>query len=176
MFLKITKFIIPLTLILLSVGFVFGQENRNEPKEDLPEGFKENLAKRRIKQDEEDFQELVKRSEEAVKISDELNKSYEDNKKLSAEDTRKLEKLEKVVKKIRQDLGAEDDKEANNTTDNNAEDKPSTLSTMLSSIKEKSSSLLAELKKTGRFAISVAAVESSNAIFRLVKFLRFNKK
>lgn len=170
MFPKIIKFSLPLILILLSTGFVFGQSDRFSPKEELPEVLKESLAKRRIKQDEEDFQDLVKRSEEAVKLSEELNKSYEDNKKLSGEDNKKLEKLEKLVKKIRQDLGAEEEKETINN-----EEKPGTLSNTLTNIKEKSTSLLTELKKTGRFAISVTAVESSNAVFRLVKFLRFKQ-
>lgn len=166
---KFFKFLVPTIFILISVVFVFGQEDKNNNKEDLPDGIKENLAKRRIKQDEADFQELVKRSEEAVQISEELNKSFENNQKLSSDDSKKLEKLEKVVKKIRNELGAEDDDKDNN------DDKPTTLSLTLKNIKEKTTDLLAELKKTGRFAISVAAVESSNAIFRLVKILRFNK-
>lgn len=168
MCLKFVKSLFVILLILLSFSFVFGQTPRPPVTEDLPVGIKENLAKQRIKQNEKDFQELISRSEEVVKLSEELQKSYENNKQLSNDDSKKLEKLEKMMKKIRQDLGAAEDKES-------IKDDPVTLSHTLSSIKEKAENLVAELKKTGRFAISVGAVESSNIIFRLVKLLRVNK-
>lgn len=170
MFPKLSKVILLFTLLFLSATVSSAQNERNsQPKLDLPDSMRENLAKRRIKDEEEEYQELIKRGEEAVKLSEELTKSYEENNKLSGEDQKKLEKLEKVVKRIRRDLGAEDDDEE---TQNN---KPSTLLNTLKIIKEKSNSLLSELKKTSRHSISVVAVESSNAVFRLVRFLRFNK-
>ena len=171
MFSKIYKFLLLTSFFLFSAAFVFGQldDKNSQQKYELPESLKENLAKRRIKQEEEDFQELIKKSEEAVQLSEELSKSFETNKKLSVEDSKKLEKLEKVVKKIRRDLGAEEEETEK------IEEKPSTLPHTLGNIKEKATNLLAELKKSGRFAISVVAVETSNTIFRLVKFLRFNK-
>jgi len=166
----ILKLILMAMIFTVASGLAAAQESRaNQPKFDVPEGLKENLAKRRIKQEEEDFQELLNRSEEAVKLSEELVKSFEENKKLSTEDTKKLEKLEKVVKKIRRDLGAEDEKSEQ------VDENPATLPSTLTALNDKATDLLTELKKTGRFAISVVAVESSNAIFRLVKFLRFNK-
>lgn len=167
---KFSKLILFVLIGLVGVGLTSAQTERNpQPKLDLPDAMKENLAKRRIKDEEEDYQKLIKSGEEAVKISEEITKSYEENKRLSSEDQKKLEKLEKVVKKIRRDLGAEDDDEKEQ------EIKPSTLQNTLTTIKEKTSNLLSELKKTSRYSISVIAVESSNAVFRLVRFLRFNK-
>lgn len=161
---RLSKFLFILLIGLFGVGLVFAQDTR-----DYPEALKENLAKRRIKEEEKEYNELIKRGEEAAKLSEELSKSYEENKKLSAEDQKKLEKLEKVVKRIRRDLGAEDDDE------NEKEAKPSTMFKTLTTIKEKTYNLLAELKKASRYSISVVAVESSNTIFRLIRFLRFNK-
>lgn len=161
-------------LIFTGVGVAYSQEDRdrNDPnrKLDVPDSFKEGLAKRRIKAEEEEFQELIKRSEEALKLSDELTKKFNESKSFSTEDTRKIERIEKLIKKIRKDLGAENDDE------DEKEITPSSLSATLTIIKEKSASLLAEIKKTGRFSISVVAVESSNAILKLVRMLRFNKK
>ena len=166
---KFSKLIFIFSLVLAGVSLASAQTERNpQPKLDLPESMKENLAKRRIKDEEEEYQKLIKSSEEAVKISEELSKSYEENNKFSNEDQKKLEKLEKVVKKIRRDLGAEDDKE-------DEVNKPSTLINTLYTIKEKTSKLLIELKKTSRYSISVIAVESSNIVFKLVRFLRFSK-
>jgi membrane-associated HD superfamily phosphohydrolase len=167
---KSAKLVFLFSLILLGVSVASAQFERNpQPKVDLPDAMKENLAKRRIKDEKEEYEELIKRGEEAVKISEELSKSYEENKKLSGEDQKKLEKLEKVVKRIRRDLGAEDDDK------NEQADKPSSMLNTLDTIKEKTSNLLTELKKASRYSISVVAVESSNTVFRLIKFLRFNK-
>lgn len=168
MYVKLIKSLFVTSIILISYSFALGQSMRSPIVEDMPMGIKENLAKQRIKQEEKDFQELISRSEEVVKLCEELHESYEVNKQLSSEDSKKLEKLEKMMKKIRQDLGAAEDKDT-------AKDDTSTLSLTLASIKDKAEDLVSELKKTGRFAISVGAVESSNMIFRLVKFLRVNK-
>lgn len=169
MFTKFFKIIFIFSLVLFGVVLCFGQDgNGNQSKMDFPDTIKENLAKRRIKQEEEDFQELIQRCEEAVQLSEELNQSFEVNKRFSLDDAKKIEKLEKVVKRIRKDLGAADDKDGK-------ADNPATLPKTLASIKEKASNILEELKKTGRFAISVIAVESSNTIFQLLKFLKFNK-
>lgn len=168
MYVKFLKSLFVTSLLLASYSFISAQTAGSPLVEDLPIGIKENLAKQRIKQEEKDFQELITRSEEVVKLCEELHESFELNKQLSNEDSKKLEKLEKMMKKIRQDLGAAEDKDT-------AKDTPSTLSSTLASIKEKSEDLVSELKKTGRFAISVGAVESSNMIFRLVKFMRVNK-
>jgi membrane-associated HD superfamily phosphohydrolase len=137
--------------------------------DDFPEGFRESLAKRRIKAEQEEFQELIDRGEEAVKISDEVYKSFEAKKNLTAEDSKKIERLEKVVKKIRQDLGAEDD------SNDDKIDKPSSLQNTLTNIKETTSDLLTELKKTTRHSISVIAIQSSNSLLKLVRFAKFSK-
>src|SRR5438045_1575633 len=69
--------------------------NGRQPKEELPKNIKETLAKQRIEREKKDYEELVQRSEEAVKLSEELEKSFSNSNQLSAEDLKKLEKLEK---------------------------------------------------------------------------------
>ena len=111
MFRKSFKPLFLTLFVLVTASFAFGQFDDTPPKEDIPTGIKETLAKQRIKQNEKDFEELISRSEEVAKLSEELSKSVENSKKLSSEDTKKLQKLEKMVKKIRQELGASEDKE-----------------------------------------------------------------
>lgn len=167
MLIKLGKSIFLLSLILICVNLISAQTpNKNE----LPEPIRENLAKMQLKEEEENYKELIKRGEEAAQLSEEISKSYEEHNKLSSEDQKKLEKLEKVVKRIRRDLGAENDDDKDGQ-----DDKPSSVSNTLNTIKEKTSNLLAELKKASRYSISVVAVESSNKVFNLVRFLRFNK-
>ncbi|CAN5861085.1 hypothetical protein BH24ACI1_BH24ACI1_15600 [soil metagenome] len=137
-------------------------------KEDLPKGIKESLAKQRIEREKKDFAELIERSEEAVKIISELDKSYTINNQFSSEDKKKLDRLEKVVKKIRSEISRGND-------DSEAEDKPLSILNALKTLKNNTFTLVDELKKTSRYSISVIAVESSNALLKAVRFLRFNK-
>lgn len=142
-------------------------------KEDLPKGIKESLAKSRIEQEKKDFAELLERGEEAVKLSNELETSFTQNNHISSEDRKKLDRLEKLVKKIRDEIGGKDDgKEDENIQ---IEEKPSTMLDALKSLQSTSVKLVDELKKTTRYSVSVVAVESSNLLLKVVKFLRFGK-
>jgi len=139
-------------------------------KEDLPTGIQESLAKQRIEREKKDFAELLKRGDEAVKLSDELEKSFAQNNQLSSADLKKLDRLEKVVKKIRSELGGDDD-------DKNVEldAKPLSVLSALKTLQNNTVKLVDELKKTTRYSISVVAVESSNLLLKVVRFLRLGK-
>src|SRR5689334_9346056 len=103
------------------------QNGREQPKEDLPKNIKETMAKQRIEREKKDYDELVKRSEEAVKLSQELEKSFANSNQLSGDDQKKLDRLEKLVKKIRGELGADDDGEPDIKEDSGKTEKPSDM-------------------------------------------------
>lgn len=144
------------------------RDPRTGRPEELPKALKENIQKGRIEEEKKEYEEMIKRGEEAAKLSEELSKSFEQSQTLSPEDVKKLARLEKLVKKIRDDLGGEDDKDIDAS-------KPSSLMNALKSVQENASSLLSALKKTTRLTISAVAIESSNAVLKLVKFIRFYK-
>lgn len=143
--------------------------NSNRNKEEMPKGIQESLAKQRIDREKKDFAELLARGEEALKLSDELEQSYSKNSAFSNEDQKKLDRLEKVVKKIRNELGGDGGDEEQ------IEEKPLSLLNALKTLQSNTVKLVDELKKTTRYSISVVAVESSNALLSLVRFLRFRK-
>lgn len=140
-------------------------------KEDYPTGVRESLAKQRIDRDKKDFAELLARGEEAAKISTELEKSFTQSNQLSTDDKKKLDRLEKLVKKIRNELGADnDDDEAVELTS-----KPLSIGNALKALQDNTVKLVGELKKNTRYSVSVIAVESSNALLKVVRFLRGGK-
>ena len=67
----------------------------NPRREELPKAIKENLAKGRIDQEKKEYEELLKRADEASRLSEELDKSFAQNNKLTGDDLKKLERLEK---------------------------------------------------------------------------------
>jgi hypothetical protein len=175
MVLSFSRLIFTLFLITIAVIFVNAQADATTrsgvpQKEDLPKGIQETLAKHRIEREKKDFAELLERGQEAIKLSDELEKSFTENNQLSTEDRKKLDRLEKVVKKIRSEIGGDDDNEVVEV-----DNKPLSILTALKALKHNTVKLVDELGKTTRHSISVVAVESSNILLKVVRFLRFGK-
>ncbi len=139
--------------------------------EDFPKGIQESLVKQRIDREKKDYAEMLARGEEAVKISSELEKSFARNSQLSVEDRKKLDRLEKLVKKIRSELGGDDDDETAVI-----DDQPLSMQNAFGALQNTTIKLADELKKTTRYTVSVVAVESSNLLLKVVRFLRFGKK
>jgi hypothetical protein len=146
-----------------------------QSKEELPKNIKETLAKQRIEQEKKDYEELLQRSEEAVKLSEELEKSFTDSNKLSSEDQKKLDRLEKLVKKIRSELGGDDDENERESVEKEKPEKPSTLGSAFKTLQSNAAQLFSEIKKSTRYSVSVVAIQTSNALLKLVKFIRFGK-
>ena len=171
-------FLFSLILIFSVTAFsqsdISSPDGRSNPKEDLPTNLKENLAKQRIDRDKKDYQELLIRSQEAVKISDELEKSFTDSSRITADDEKKLDRLEKLIKKIRTELGAENDDDLNDEEFVKV-DKSAGLVNAFKILQTSSAQLFDEIKKSTRYSVSVVAVQTSNALLKLVKFIRFGK-
>ena len=168
-----------LFFVFFLVAAIFGTANAQSdattrsgtpPKEDLPTGIQESLAKQRIEREKKDYAELLARGEEAVKLSGELEKSFLENNQISSTDQKKLDRLEKLVKKIRNELGGDDDDKSVEL-----DNKPLSVVNALKTLQNSTIKLVDELKKTTRYSVSVIAVESSNFLLRVVRFLRFGK-
>lgn len=133
-------------------------------EEELPQGIKEKMVKSRIEQEKKEYNEMLERGAEAARLGAELEATYSKNNNLSAADLDKLRQVEKLIKKIRGDLGADDD--------NADADAPLSPDTAIEKLKETTAGLYDELKKMTRYSISAAAIESSNALIKVVRFLR----
>jgi membrane-associated HD superfamily phosphohydrolase len=136
-------------------------------RDDLPKSIKEVIVKRRIEDAKKNFSEMLKRSEEAEELSKQLSVSYEQNKSLTAEDRRKLERLEKLIRKIRDDLGGEGDGEEEQ------QKQPLNLDESFELLKNSSEELASILKKSSQFTVSATAVELSGSILKAIKFIKY---
>lgn len=175
-------FVFALALAVNAQGDASTANGRPAPKEDLPKNMKETLEKQRIEREKKDYQEMLDRGEEALKLSDELEKSVAQTNKLSSQDQIKLERLEKIVKKIRKELGGDDDDGDKSATvteteagETEKDAKPLTVVSAVKKLQSSAAKLVAELKKTTRFSISAVAIQSSNALLKIVKFVQFYK-
>lgn len=144
-----------------------------ESKEDQPKSFREMLTKQRIERERKDHEELLKRGNEAADLTLQIENAFDQNKGLSPREQQKLETLEKLVTKIRKELGGGDDESED--TGLIKERRPSSLQEAFSSLKETTLQLVDELKKSSRFTISAVAIRISNTALKLVRFLRLRK-
>src|SRR5882672_2986377 len=103
----------------------------------------EMKAKRRIKLEEKLHQENLERAREADRLSTELETSYEQKKLFTPEDTKKLERLEKLTKKIRGEAGGSDEGAS-------LENPPNELQIALSRLAQVTAALHKVVEKTPR--------------------------
>jgi septal ring factor EnvC (AmiA/AmiB activator) len=178
---KISTICFSFLLVMLFGCTAFSQIDAASPngkpqqKEDLPKNIKETMAKQRIEREKKEYEELLQRSEEAVKLSEELEKSFANSNQISAEDQKKLDRLEKLVKKIRSELGADDDDGEREAAEKEKVEKPSTMVNAFKTLQTNAAQLFNEIKKSTRYSVSVIAIQTSNALLKLVKFIRFGK-
>lgn len=135
------------------------------------------MAKLRSERDKKDHQEMLDRGEQALRLANQLEAAFEQNKNLTPQDRARLESLEDVVEKIRKELGGNDDADDEGLKYQKPadEEKPSTMGDALKFLRSTTVKLVDELKKTTRFSISAVAIQSSNNVLKIVKFLRLRK-
>ena len=145
-------------------------------RQDLPLGLKEMLAKQKAERDKKEHEELLERGDEALRLANQLETSFATQKTLSNQDKYRLESLEKLVSKIRKELGGDDDGDReSDELRATSETRPSNLEEAFKYLQSATIKLVDELKKTTRFSISAVAIQSSNTVLKLVRFLRLRK-
>lgn len=176
MFYRFVQMIFPFAVLIAMSTFAIGQDDSIFPKpirkDDHPKSFKETIEKMRIDREKKDYQEMLDRGEEVLKITEELEKAVDQNGRLTHREIAKIASVEKLVKRIRGELGGndeDDDKASREDTQKNRLSPTEAVKTLRSA----TAALIDELKKTTRFSISAAAIQSSNAVLRVAKFLRF---
>lgn len=178
-------------VLFLTAASVFGQNGdgttplfpRGNERDERPKSIREQLKKLQIEKDKKDHAAMLVRGDEALKISEELEVKANSNARLDAKDKEKLESLEKILKKIRSELGGDDDDDAESTPQavsakpNVAEATPNTrpkdVVDGIKSLRSATVKLVDELQKTTRFTISAAAIQTTNAVLRITRVLRF---
>ena len=169
-----------LLFVAASAVTVFGQ-NDPEPvnragnrdfRDPTAVTLRDMVVKQQINQRKKEYDELLKRGDEALKLSEELNSSLENNKEFDSKDIDRLQSLEKIVEKIRDDLGGKD---STDEIEGSEKEGPSDLVSAFKKLRDNTVKLVDELKKTSRFSISVVAIETSNSVIWLARFLRLRQ-
>jgi anion-transporting ArsA/GET3 family ATPase len=139
-----------------------GEDQRRRNDMGPPE--REMLHRAEIRAAEESYKEMLERAAEAASLADQVRASFDKSQSLSREDLKKLERLEKLARKIRGAAGGSDDKEEQSL--------PEKLGSAVSRIAEVSGLLKKSVEKTSRLVISAAVIEQTNELIELVRQIR----
>ena len=181
---RFTHLIILAVLFVGSAVVVFSQppdlsdasvRSPRDRKTDLPAGVKEMIAKQKAERERKDHEAMLARGEEALRLTKQLENAFATTGELSQQDKSRLESLEKVVAKIRKELGGDDDDADIGAIQGSEEPRPSNFQEAFKYLQSTTVKLVDELKKTTRFSISAVAIQSSNTVLKLVRFLRIRK-
>jgi hypothetical protein len=139
------------------------------PRDDTPTPFasleEEMRAKRAIKYADKEHQENLDRARELSDLGASIVASFKQKKELNREDVRKLERVEKLAKGIRQAAGGSED-------DVEMEKPPRDLACALDMLGELSKSLKEKVEKTPKHVISAAVIDEANVLLELIRIVR----
>jgi len=125
--------------------------------------FEEEMkAKREIKIAEKDHEENLNRAREIGDIGKQLKDGFKDN---DRDCFKKIERLEKLTKKVRSEAGGEDE-EITLTP------QPADLPSAIKQIAEASETLSKDVQNTPRRVVSTSVITNANVLLELIKLAR----
>jgi hypothetical protein len=128
----------------------------------LPE---EMEAKRIIRAADKEYQDNLGRARDLSVLGAAIVASFKEKNQLDRVDIKKLEKVEKLAKGIREAAGGSDD-------DEQMERPPKDLPSAVAMLGDLSKSLKEKVEKTPKHVISAAVIDEANVLLQVVRFVR----
>ena len=136
--------------------------NDNRPLTTIEEEFR---AKRAIKLAEKEHEDNLKRAREIAQLGKELHETLKDKSIVDRDSLKKVERLEKLTKKVRSEAGGDDE-------DVTIDNRPSDLCGTVTQIAEASESLSKNVHDTPRQVVSASVIGKANVLLELIKMVR----
>ncbi len=129
----------------------------------------EMLRRAEIRHEEETHKEMVERADEAAQIGDDVLASFKKNNSLTRDDVKRLERLEKLARKIRGSAGGSDG-------DEELSDPPGKIEGAVTRLAKLAGDLKESVSKTSRLVISGNVIRHSNEMIELIRLIRTFKQ
>ena len=161
---------IPFMLLLLSACACVASAQSTRPQPVDPNDqesliVEEMRVKWEIKYAEKERLENIDRAREAAQLGSELFNTYTSNKSLGQTEKKKLDRLEKVTRKIRGNAGGSDG-------DGSDDQVPAQIEPALKRLSEATTEMRKAVEKTPRQVVSATVIETANEILDIIRFLR----
>ena len=165
-FIKPEIALLPFAFLVLSCS-VNGQATRalSGPSDDATSAIEEMRARWDIKFAEKERHENLDRAREAAQLGSEIQITYTRNNSFSPTEKKKLDRLEKVTRKIRSRAGGSDG-------DVTLKDMSNQMATLLKRLSETAEELKTAVEKTPRQIVSATVIERSNELLEIIRYVR----
>ena len=128
--------------------------------------FEEEMrAKRAIREAEKEHQQNLERAEEISQLAKDLQHGFKSTNSLDRECLKRLDRLEKLTKKIRGEAGGEEN-------DVQIVNRPTNKGAAIAQIAEAAESLSKSVQNTPRRVISASVIDGANVLLELIGILR----
>ena len=128
--------------------------------------FEEEMkAKREIKIAEKDHEENLSRAREIGDIGKQLKEGFKNNSGADRDCFKKIERLEKLTKKVRSEAGGEDEEIT-------ISPRPADLPEAIKQIAEASETLSKDVQSTPRRVVSTSVISNANVLLQLIRIAR----
>ena len=128
--------------------------------------FEEEIrAKREIKLAEKEHEENLSRAREIGTIGKQINDSLKGKSAIDRDSLKKIERLEKLTKKVRGEAGGEDEEVK-------IVDRPTDITSAANQVAEASEVLSKNVLNTPRQVVSASVIGNANVLLELIKLLR----
>jgi hypothetical protein len=149
-------------------GSLTSQDAANSNKSERPNfGSHESemRAKMILKEEKKKYDEHLERAREAAQLAAQLSNTYQNRQAFLGDDAKKLERLEKLAKRIRNEAGGSD-------TNPDVKDIPSDMSAAIKRSAEMAEDLRKLVEKTPRRVISTAVIDQANQLIGVIQYVR----
>lgn len=125
----------------------------------------EIMKRAEIKREESIHKDMVERADETAQIGADLRSAFDKYKTFGHEDLKRLERMEKLARKIRSSAGGSED-------DEQLKDPPDAIDKAVSRLADVSGKLKESVSKSSRLVVSGAVIERSNELIELIRHIR----
>src|SRR5260370_30592502 len=119
------------------------------------------------REEKKKYDETLARAREASQIASQLCESYAARKAFNSGDGKRLERLEKLTKRIRSEAGGSE-----NESDADIKEIPAGMESAVKRVSEMADDLQKMVEKTPRQVVSAAVIEQANKLIGLIQHLR----
>jgi hypothetical protein len=165
--------LIACVLLILGTGLVAAQDQPTNPRPPRPQSplppdrdnpslgsFEEEIrAKRAIKLAEKDHKENLERARQILELAKDVQSSLKDKTTIDRDSLKKIERLEKLTRKIRNEAGGEDEEV-------NIVDRPASITGAVNQIVETAESLSKSVHDTPRQVVSLVHADPLSLSYR----------
>lgn len=137
--------------------------NPDDPEQDS--AYREMLREMALKREQNDYKEHLSRAKENAQLAVELQETFSRRKTLESADLKKLSRMEKLSRQIRNSAGGEENKEE-------LKEPPPQVEAALERLVTLSNELQKKVESTPRQVVSAAVIKRANEVVELVRHIR----